>query len=239
VSDLADLTAAILAGGLGTRLRSVVTDRPKVLAEVGGRPFLAYLLDQLIAVGIKSAVLCTGYLGHQVQTTFGDSYAGLRLVYSQEASPQGTAGALRVALPLVESDCVLVLNGDSFCQTNLPALWVSHLVRGAEATILLTQVPDTGRYGRVQVEADGRVWRFDEKGGESGPGWINAGIYVLNRRLLGTIPRSGAVSLERAMFPVWIGRGLYGFQSTGRFLDIGTPEAYAVAGQFFARETLI
>ena len=246
VQDLAGVTAAILAGGLGTRLRSVVADGPKVLAEVRGRPFLAYLLRQLVATGVRYVVLCTGYLGEQVQATFGDSYGPLRLVYSQESSPLGTAGAIRLALPLFKpglneaniSDSVLVMNGDSFCEANLRAFWAWHCARGADATLLLTHVPDTKRYGRVLVDDDGFVLNFDEKGHKGGPGWINAGIYLLNHRLLLTIPASGAVSLEREMFPDWIGRGLYGYRSQGRFLDIGTPESYAEALQFFAQEAL-
>jgi NDP-sugar pyrophosphorylase family protein len=97
-------------------------------------------------------------------------------------------------------------------------------------------MPDTKRYGRVHVDVKGRVLGFDEKADKSEPGWINAGIYLLNRPLLLTIPADCAVSLEQEMFPAWIGRGLYGYRSKGRFLDIGTPEAYVLAEQFFAPE---
>lgn len=232
--DIADATVAILAGGLGTRLRPVVADRPKVLAEVRRRPFLAYLLDQLVNAGLKYAVLCTGYMGEQVRAAFGDTYGCLHLFYSQESSPLGTAGALRLALPLFKSDFVLVMNGDSFSNVNLSAFWAWHCEHNANATLVLTKMLDTTRYGRVHVDADGSVVGFDEKTEKRGPGWINAGIYLLNHRLLLTIPASGTVSLEREMFPAWMGRGLYGYQSKGRFLDIGTPEAYANAEQFFS-----
>lgn len=238
MQDLASVTAAILAGGLGSRLRSVVADRPKVLAEIRGRPFLAYLLDQLAGAGVRYVVLCTGYLAEQVQAVFGDSYGSLRLVYSQESSPLGTAGALRLALPLFQSDSVLIMNGDSFCEADLRAFWAWHCARGADATLLLIEIPDTKRYGRVHVDENGLVLRFDEKGHNGEPGWINAGIYLLNHHLLLTIPASGAVSLEREVLPAWIGRGLYGYRSEGGFLDIGTPEAYNTAEQFFASETL-
>jgi len=236
VQDLAGATAAILVGGLGTRLRPVVAEVPKVLAEVRGRPFLAYLLDQLAAAGVRYVVLCTGYLREQVQATFGDSYSSLRLAYSREPSPLGTAGALRLALPLFKSDPVLVMNGDSFCKADLRDFWAWHQARGANATVLLTKVSDTSRYGRVHVNTDGLVLSFDEKNNKGGSGWINAGIYLLSYRLLLTIPRNGAVSLEREVFPAWICRELYSYRSEGRFLDIGTPEAYALAEQFFAAE---
>jgi len=228
-----DVTAAILVGGLGTRLRSVVAAQPKVLAEVRGRPFLAYLLDQLAAAGALNVVLCTGFLGEQVQEMFGDSYDGLHLVYSQESSPLGTAGALRLALPLFESDSVLVVNGDSFCEMNLGVFWGWHCAHEANATLALTRVVDSKRYGRVHVKVDGAVVSFDEKSSRGGPGWVNAGIYLLNRRTIQTIPTNRAVSLEREVFPAWIGRGLYGYQCEGRFLDIGTPEAYARSEGFF------
>jgi len=236
VQDLASVTAVILAGGLGTRLRSVVADRPKVLAEVRGRPFLVYLLDQLAGVGIRYVVLCTRYLGEQVQAAFGDAYGDLQIVYSQESSPMDTAGALRLALPLFKSDSILVMNGDSFCQVDLSAFWTWHREQSAMATLLVTEVSDTTRYGCVQLEPDGRVRSFSEKGEASGPGFINAGIYLLKQDLLRPIPTGRAVSLERDAFPSWIGQGLYGYRSEGRFLDIGTPEAYTAAEQFFSRE---
>lgn len=231
--DLTGVTVAILAGGLGTRLHSILADRPKVLAKVQGRPFIAYLLDQMVHAGVRYVVLCTGYLGEQIKNEFGDSYKTLYLVYSQEYSPMGTAGALRLALPLFKSDHVLVMNGDSFFNIDMRAFWIWHCARGAEASLLLAKVQDMRQYGRVHLDNNGRVLRFKEKDDKGGPGWINAGIYLIKRHLILTIPANRAVSLEKEMFPVWISKGLYGYQSQGRFLDIGTPEAYAAAEQFF------
>jgi NDP-sugar pyrophosphorylase family protein len=234
MQDLSDITTVILAGGLGKRLRSVVGDKPKVLAQVRSRPFLSYLLDQIAAAGLDYVVLCIGYLGEQVQTTFGESSNGLHLVYSKELSPLGTAGALRLAMPLFRSDPLLVMNGDSYCHVDLKAFWTWHNTKRAEATILLTQVSDTGRYGRVQIrDNDGLVLGIEEKSLKNDPGWINAGIYLLSHRLLLSIPNNGVVSLERDMFPSWIDQGLYGYRTTGRFLDIGVPTAYKAAEQFF------
>jgi len=230
-------TAVILAGGLGTRLRPVVGENPKVLASVRNRPFLAYLLEQIAQANIRHAVLCIGYRGDQVRSVLGDTYAGIRLVYSQESSPLGTAGALRLAMPLLQSDPILVMNGDSLCEADFQAFGAWHLTRTADATLLLTQVPDTRRFGRVQVDEEGRVLAFEEKDGRNTPGWINAGVYLISRRLIQAIPASGAVSLEREVFPARVGRGLYGYRSQGRFLDIGTPDAYAMAEQFFAAKT--
>jgi NDP-sugar pyrophosphorylase family protein len=228
------VTAAILAGGLGSRLRPAVTGLPKALANVGERPFLTYLFDQLVAAGVRDVVLCTGYLGDQIAKIFGESYDTLRLDYSQESTPLGTAGALRLALPLFNSNPVLVMNGDSYCDANLREFWLWHAKRHAKATLLLSKVLDTERFGQVKVDTDGMVTDFKEKSSGQGSGWINAGIYLLSPDLLAEIPANRAVSLEREVFPNWIGRGLYGFQSETRFMDIGTPEAYASAQSFFA-----
>lgn len=236
---MVELTAAILAGGLGTRLRSVVKDRPKVLAEVHERPFLTYLLDQLTAFDVKDIVICTGYLGEQVRSTFGDTYGDLRLYYSKEPLPLGTAGALRLALPLFKSDSLLVMNGDSFFDINLNSFWHWHCSHRANATIGLANMNDTRRYGRIHLDADGVVVSFEEKSANAAPGWINGGIYLAARTLLLTIPENRAVSLEQEVFPVWIGKGFYGYKSEGRFLDIGTPKAYAEAEHFFAPQTVL
>ena len=234
MNDLSDLTAVILAGGLGTRLRSVIPDRPKVLAPVHGRPFLKYLLDQLAAVRILRVVLCTGYLGGQVRDELGDHYGSLRLFYSQEPDPLGTAGALRLALAQLRSDPVLVMNGDSYCEVDLRAFWNWHVAHGAQATLLLIQQDRTQRFGRVQIGEDGLVETFREKDDGSGPGWISGGIYLIRPHLLRAIPEGKEVSLEKEIFPSWIGQGLYGYCGQGRFLDIGMPESYAATTQFFA-----
>jgi len=230
---LSDITAVILAGGLGLRLRSAVRGVPKVLAPVRGRPFLTYLLEQLVAAGVRRVVLCTGHLADQVRSAIGDSYGDLRVFYSQESSPLGTGGALRLALSQIESDTTLVMNGDSFCDASLRDFWLWREAQGGDAALLLTSVPDTARYGRVHVDGDGQVLRFEEKTNGGGAGLINAGVYLMGRHLLSAIAPDVAVSLERDLFPVWIGRGLYGYRSEGRFLDIGTPETYAIVDEFF------
>jgi NDP-sugar pyrophosphorylase family protein len=211
-----------------------MVDRPKVLAEIRGRPFLAFLLDQLTAAGIKRVVLRAGYMGEQVQTVFGHSYGALDLLYSQEASPLGTGGAIRLATDLLRSDPVLVMNGDSYCGVNLRAFWMWHSERDAAGSILLIRALDTKRFGRVQVDSEGLVVGFDEKGEKSGQGWISDGVYFLRHNFILSIRADRTVSLEREIFPLWLGRKLYGYQSAGRFLDIGTPEDYAAAEQFFA-----
>jgi D-glycero-alpha-D-manno-heptose 1-phosphate guanylyltransferase len=233
-SGLAGVTAAVLAGGLGTRLRSVVADRPKVLAEVRGRPFLAYLLDQISAAGLGRVVLCTGHLGEQVEDRFGHGHSGLRLDYSRETSPLGTGGALRRALPLFESDPILVFNGDSYCDLQFEDFWQFHRTTGATGSLALKKIEDTRRYGRAMTQPDGTISGFAEKTDAGAPGWINAGIYLFSRALIDSIPSDRPASLEHEVLPSWVGRGLCGYRSAGAFLDIGTPEAYASTDRFFA-----
>ncbi|HLJ92059.1 MAG TPA: nucleotidyltransferase family protein [Gemmataceae bacterium] len=229
------ISAAILAGGLGSRLRSVVADRPKVLAPVYGRPYLTFLLDQLAEAGIAEVVLLTGYQAEQVRSTLGMTYAGMRLVYSQERSPLGTAGAVRWGLAKLSGSTVLLLNGDSYCDVNLAEFRSFHAQRAVDVSLVLAKAPAQSRFGTVWLDCQGRVERFEEKTADTGGNWINAGIYLLERRLIEEIPVERSVSLERDLFPAWIARQrVYGFRCAGRFLDIGTPEAYAEAESFFS-----
>ncbi len=228
-----NLVSAVLAGGFGLRLRAVVSDRPKVLAEIEGRPFIDILLEQLEAAGAKTAVLCIGYLGHQIKSRLGELQRGLNLLYSEENMPMGTGGALRLALPLFSSESVLVMNGDSYYNGDLTPLLTSHFKKKAAISVLLAKVRDTGRYGTVQVGSYGEIKDFREKDpAKSGPGWVNAGVYVIQKQVIQAIPEQVTISLEREVFPSLIGQGLHGYRGRGDFLDIGTPESYARAGAF-------
>jgi NDP-sugar pyrophosphorylase family protein len=212
----------------------VINDRPKVMAEVYGRPFLAYLLDQLVESGIRDAVLCTGYMSDSIERALGENYRGMRLRYSCETEPLGTGGALRLALSQVDTDLVLAMNGDSYCDADLKAFFQWHAEQGFLGSLLLTNVDDTARYGLVRTDEAGRVLSFEEKGSVSGPGWINAGLYLLPRELLVEMNLGSVVSLERDMLPNWIQQPFGGFECQSRFLDIGLPESYAETEAFFS-----
>jgi len=229
MAQLSEITAAVLAGGLGTRLREVVADRPKVLAEVNGRPFLAYLLDRIADAGIRRVVLCTGYMAERVCDAFGGSYREMELCYSQEVEPLGTGGALRLALPFLSSNPLLVMNGDSFCDADLGVLLDRHIAALATASLTLVRVVDSSRYGSVDTKENGEVTNFTEKGLRQGEGIINAGIYLLDRTVVAAIPEGRAVSLEREVFPHLISKGLYGFYQHAGFIDIGVPSDYQAA----------
>lgn len=233
--NFSKMTAAILAGGLGTRLRAVIADRPKVMAEIHGRPFLTYLLDQLSSAGFRSVVLCTGYMGEQISQRFGDHYRDMNLVYSREPQPCGTAGALRTASPHLGSDPVFVMNGDSYCHADLRVFGEWYRSHGCRVAMLLARVADSHRFGSVSLAPDASVLKFTEKLATHDANWINAGIYLISLPVILSIPASGSVSLEYDIFPRLIGQGLSGCQTDGQFLDIGTPEDFAKAEKFFAR----
>ncbi|HAM74033.1 MAG TPA: galactokinase, partial [Verrucomicrobiales bacterium] len=176
----------------------------------------------------------TGHLSDQVARCFGFSYGPLKLQYSVEESPRGTGGALRLANSQVDTDSVLVLNGDSFCEVDLAGFWRAHVERRAKASMVLHYQEDTRRFGRVTMMPDSRLENFLEKGDLVRPGWINAGIYLLPKAWIEAIPEGREVSLERDLLPGWLAGGIYGYPSSGRFIDIGTPESFAQAGEFFA-----
>lgn len=231
-------TAMVLAGGLGTRLRPVLADRPKCLAPVLGEPFVGRLLDQLVRAGCRRTILCTGHLGEQVERELGTSHDGMELVYSREAEPLGTAGALANALPLVatDDDAVLVLNGDSYVDVDLAA-FVADARRRDGTTLLAVDVDDTGRFGALELDANGAVRAFAEKRTGGGAGCVNAGIYWLPVRELAALDRRPA-SLERDVLPALVGRGLGALRTEAPFLDIGTPESFAQCEAFFAAREL-
>jgi NDP-sugar pyrophosphorylase family protein len=228
------ITAVVLAGGLGTRLRSVVADKPKVLAEVSGKPFLEYVLDQIVPTGITQVVLCIGHLAEQIQAHFGTSYRGLSIKYSHERSLLGTAGALRYALEHVSTENLLVMNGDSYAEFSFDAFASFHFSKHADASILLTQVNDARRYGQVTLCDDNAISTFEEKGLGQENGWINAGIYLIHRNLIQALPLGHSLSLEREVFPTWLGKSFFGFQAKDAvFIDIGTPQSFAAAQGLF------
>lgn len=231
--SISEITAIILAGGRGTRLQAVVADRPKPLALVAGRPFIEYLFDQIGNAGIKCSVISTGYLGEQFQLQFGPAYRALSLRYSQESVPLGTAGALRHALPLVNSQLVLVFNGDSYCDIDIIALLESHISKDALVTISTVAVPDVSRYGAVTTTPEGLVTEFREKGANAGAGNINAGIYVIDKSVLEKLAPDTMISLEKDVLPRYLGKSMYAFPATGTFIDIGVPDDYERAQELF------
>jgi len=231
MQGVSDITVVILAGGLGVRLRSVVDNKPKVLAKVAGRPFLSYLLDQLLLAGAHNVILCCGYMAEAVQDCFGEFYKSLELLYSIEQEPLGTGGAIRLAVPYLRSDTVLVMNGDSYIDVDLAAYVNWFFENDGQAALVLTKVNDTSRYGAVCVNGN-RITAFEEKNEGLGPGWVNAGIYLISKSLILSIPSGEPYSLEHQLFPELTTQKLLGFCVESQLIDIGTPDSYAKAQAF-------
>ena len=228
-----NLQAVILAGGLGTRLRSVVGETPKAMAQVAGRPFLEHLLADLEAQGVRRVVLAVGYRREVIRAHFGEAFRGVALAYSEEEEPLGTGGAVRRALRLAGPGPCVVLNGDTWLDLDYPAMARAHLDAAAALTIAVRAVPDVARCGALEVEG-GRVRAFREKG-PSGPGFVNAGVYVLSAALFDGLALPDAFSLERDVFAPHV-RELapLAFVASGRFIDIGVPEDFERAQRLLA-----
>jgi phosphoheptose isomerase/UTP-glucose-1-phosphate uridylyltransferase len=222
----------VLCGGEGTRLQPVVGDRPKPMAPIAGRPFLEWLLRGLRGRGIREVTLSTGHLASMIERYFGTGdWLDLKISYSCETQPLGTAGAVRLAVDGAPDDTVLVLNGDSYCPIDVGRLAAEHQRHGARTSLWLVPVADTSRYGWVELSGDGVVQAFREKSERPSPGLISAGVYLLEHEVIDMIPAQRFVSLETEVFPRLVGRGLHGIVGSGPFVDIGTPESYRTAAR--------
>jgi mannose-1-phosphate guanylyltransferase len=218
----------ILVGGQGTRLRPLTSTVPKPVVQLVDRPFISYMLEWLRGHGIEDVIMSCGFLADGVRAVLGDGTAlGLRLRFVEEPEPRGTAGALKLAEPMLD-ERFLMLNGDVLTDIDLGAQIAQHRATGARATLALVNVPDPTAYGMVLMNEDHSVAEFVEKPSSEQPpsSLISAGAYVLEREILALIEPDRNVSIEREVWPQLIGDGLYGFASESYWLDIGTPERY-------------
>jgi mannose-1-phosphate guanylyltransferase len=233
---LADIDVVILAGGLGTRLRSVLADKPKVLAPVGARTFLDVLLDRLAAFGARRVILSLGHLAGEVSAHLAaHPRAGRTILPLVEPEPLGTAGAIRFVRPHLKSATALILNGDSLIDADLCAFVATHRAQRADGTLLCARVADAARYGTVDVTANGRIAAFREKTGLAMPGAINAGVYLMDMALLDRIGAGTGPSLERDVFQTMTAGTLAAHVGDFAFLDIGVPEDLAKVEAFASR----
>lgn len=227
------MEAIILAGGFGTRLRHVVSDVPKPMAPMNdmGKPFLSVLLKKLAEEGMTHIVLSTGYMSEVIENYFGREYAGIRIDYSVEKMPLFTGGAVKLALSKCEEDTVFVLNGDTYFDIDLAAMGKFHSGQRADLTIAIKNMHDFDRYGTVEVQ-NNRITSFQEKK-FCQDGWINGGVYCLNRLLLTDVPMQ-RFSLEKDFMEKKVTElKMMVFPSQGYFIDIGIPEDYAIAQKKF------
>ena len=226
------MECVVLAGGKGTRLRSVVSDLPKCMAPVAGRPFLAWLLDDLREAGFDHIILSLGYKHEAVEAWVATRPDRDSITCVVEEEPLGTGGGVRLALRQAREDAVFILNGDTFFGVDYPAMQAFHRQSGAQATLALKPLRDFDRYGEVTLDGEGRITAFREKR-PCAEGLINGGVYLLQREALAEMP--DRFSLEKDYFePHAESAGLAGFRSEGYFIDIGIPADYARAQRDFA-----
>ncbi|MDE3070500.1 MAG: NDP-sugar synthase [Acidobacteriota bacterium] len=233
------MQAVILAGGEGTRLRPLTSTVPKPVVPLVDRPLIAYMLEWLERHGVDDVIMSCGFLATSVRNVLGDgSGLGVRLRFVEEPEPRGTAGALKFAESMLD-ERFLMLNGDVLTDIDLTAQISQHERTGATGTLALVPVPDPTNYGLVRLRDDRAVREFVEKpssddvasaeGAEGEGNLISAGAYVLERSILDMVPADRNVSIEREVWPLLVGHGLYGFPAENYWLDIGTPERYLKA----------
>lgn len=228
-------TIIILAGGLGTRLRSAVPDLPKPMARVGSRPFLEYLMDYWIKQGVKDFILSIGYMHEVITKHFGDNYKGVPIKYVIEDKPLGTGGAL-IACAKGLTESFLVINGDTFIEVDLNKLANFHLKNKSEWTFSLFIADKSERYKRMEVTGDGIINSLQT--GLSQKGHLaNGGVYFINPSAFDKFDYklNSKVSLEDELLSNFTSTGgvLYGMKFSGKFIDIGVPEDYYRAESFF------
>jgi D-glycero-alpha-D-manno-heptose 1-phosphate guanylyltransferase len=223
----------VLAGGLGTRLRSEVPDLPKPMAPVAGRPFLEILLERWVSLGATHFVLSVGYRHEAIQSHFGRRFRGAEIDYAVETSALGTGGGLLLAAQKLRGrEPYVVANGDTYLEVELRALADFHAACGADVTVALVRQSDTGRYAGVATDPGGRIRAF----GTAEASQINGGVYLFST---GTLEKAGfaagqRMSLETDLLPRLLAMDarVCGFRCDGRFIDIGIPEDFRRASDF-------
>jgi len=218
--------AIVLAGGLGTRLRSVVKDVPKPMADVNGKPFLEYLLRYLQKNGIEKIILSVGYKWEVIKAYFGDSFEGIKIVYSVENEPLGTGGAVKKSLFFVNSNDVFIVNGDTFFNIDLKEFFAFHKKKRSVLSIALKAMNQFDRYGNVKIDNNNRIVSFEEKRYYEF-GLINGGIYLLNKDFFMNFDWKDKFSFEKDFLEKYYKfYEFYGLPFDSYFIDIGVPEDY-------------
>ena len=215
----------ILCGGLGTRLRAITGDAPKVMAEIQGEPFLDFLIRYLVKQGARRVILCAGYKAESLAAHYKEKFKDIELELSIEREPLGTGGAFKNAAALVKSETVFGLNGDCFTPVPYARMFERHQRRNALATLVGVRVEGNKDFGTIVMNEKEEVVEFKEKFETLAIQYISAGVYCFCREALDMMP-TGKFSIEYNFFPTLIGNRFYGFKVEAPFIDIGTPERF-------------
>ncbi|MBN2057956.1 MAG: NDP-sugar synthase [Candidatus Saganbacteria bacterium] len=234
------MKAVIIAGGMGTRLRPLTYNTPKPIVPLANRPFIVHQIEHLVKHGVDEVIINLHYLSQEIKKLLNDGkHWGIKIRYSIEESPLGTAGAVKNAEEFFGRDPLVVFNGDILTDVNISKLVNFHREKGAIITLTLTEVEDPTPFGLVQIDQDRRITQFIEK-----PSWnmvrgrtINAGIYVVDPIIFQKVPQGRPFSFERELFPSLLAakQPLYGFVSPAYWMDIGNPRMYMMAHQAILR----
>lgn len=231
-NKLKDVDVLILCGGLGSRLRGIIDDRPKPMAEINQQPFLDILIDYFRMFGPRRFVLCTGYMSGVIQDYYSHKKNSFELVISNEQRPLGTAGSIKNAQKFIKSEPFFVANGDSFCPVDLAEFYNFHLSKQALLSMAVVESEKTADSGLVTLDGLQRIISFEEKKQKEGTSYTNAGIYLFQKNILSFIPENTKYSLEYDLFPRLTGQGSFAFITCEQLIDIGTPERYERAKEY-------
>lgn len=234
VIETGGIDVVILCGGLGKRLRPILNDRPKAMAEINNRPFLDILIDYISSFGFRRLILCIGYLGNAIKQYYQNKKTHFEIIFSEEKNSLGTAGAVKNAEPFIRSTPFLVMNGDSFCPLNVHKFLTFHIAKQSELSQVLVKMKKTSCNGMVKLDEASRIVEFAEKENK-GDSFSNAGVYLFNRSILALIPPDTVYSLEHDLFPSLTQGNFYGYVTEEDFIDIGTPNGYNTAKQRLLR----
>ncbi len=228
-------TAIILAGGMGTRLKTIISDLPKPMAPIMNVPFLTYQLNYLKHFGIKKVIFSVGYLSEKIIAHYNQSFENISIEYSIEKNPLGTGGGIRMAMSNLNEDLVLILNGDSFFDLDLEKFYNLHLEQKSDFSLALRYVNNSERYGNIEFNSSNQITSFIEKNQLNQSGYINAGVYILSKKLYlqNTKPNIN-FSIEKDFFEKQLNQLIIkGFEFKDYFIDIGIPEDYLKAQDDF------
>lgn len=228
----------ILAGGKGTRLSAQYPDLPKALVSIAGKPFLQWQLAWLRRQDVSAVHLATGYRGDQIQAWLeSHSQPDLVITSSHEPAPRGTAGGLKFVESFIREDPVIVVNGDTLLpNANTRTIMENHRRTGADLTMAVVSIRSPGRYGTVVFKPAGQITVFLEKANRTS-GYVNGGVYVINRSVLALIPAGCEQSLETDIFPrLAAAGGLFAAPTQPPLLDMGTPDGLRDLNEFLTRQ---
>ena len=225
----------ILAGGFGTRLKSVVNDKPKCLAEVNGKPFISYLIDSLLKYNYNRFVFSLGYLKDNIIDYIQTNYPNLNVIFSVEDKPLLTGGAIRLALDYVESESVLILNADTYLGVDLDCLYQHHNKENSDITITLKPMYNFDRYGSVKFDNQNKIYSFEEKK-HIDFGYINCGYIYLRKKIMLNYLINTPFSFENDFIKENMNKiSINAFIDDSYFIDIGIPEDYLKANLDFQK----